>query len=979
MNRTPASRSDSPDPEAGPTARLSILGTTDLRASDGRAVQPGAVQPKRLVLLAYLALAPAPGYVRRDTLIALFWPELATEQARHALRQSLHYLRSGLGREVIRARGDTEIAIDPAHLWCDARAFEARVAAHDPAGAVALYHGELLDGVFVADAAPELEQWLDAERLRFRRSAASASAELSANADAAGDPGTAIAWARRAASLDPDDERILRVLVELLDRHGDRAGALRAYAAFEQRLREEYDTAPSAQTRALRARLSQDVPQPAVPVIPQSAGPVTPEPATPLPSTSPAGDQATRTTGPRRSLALAAIGVVAIAALAIAFIAGGRRAPASGRELLAVGIISIDSSGATALDPNVLTLRSLITADLSQLDGIAVLSEGRLYEMVARARGSMDARDHVLDAARRSGATELLDGVLRVRPGLYRLELQRVELASGTVRGALVIEGSRIGDVVAQATSRIADAFRLAPPARSLGALTSQSPLARRSYELGVRAMYAGDRTAALRHFSAALEVDPNFFAAAYYALAATSLAGLGETLRRQVESAAAAADSAPERERLQIRTLWASLSNDPRTLAYAESLASRYPAEPEGRYHLGYALVHAGDFPSAIDQLRAAIAADSALLASALSGEAPCRACLAMQLVAQTYIFMDSMDAAHRWIDAWSAAGGNPTNVFGFRAVAHDLSGNRAAALAVLDSMPATARAEFAPDFLIESAIRAGEFEEAARRIAGHLASDDSHERRIGLWWDVIYHHTRGRLREAAAAADRFCAASTSPPDDCAQIRASALVSVGRFDEAASGLVRRLSLPESDAPGAVGLHARRRTWLLTHLAQVHAARGDTAALARIADSAASAGRRSAYGRDRRLHHHIRGLLYSIRGAHVQAAESFRVAEYAPTYSLTQTRYGWGASLLALRRANEAATVLDPLLRRTLTSVGSYFSQAEVHFLLARALAEAGRHQEAREHLAWVSHAWEGADPALQERLDSLRRALPPP
>ena len=957
-----ASRSDSPP------ARLAILGASDLRASDGRAVQAGAAQPKRLVLLAYLALAPAAGYVRRDTLVALFWPDLPTEQARHALRQSLHYLRTSLGREVLLSRGDTEIAVDPARLWCDARAFE-QVLAADTAGAMALYRGELLDGVFVADAAPELEQWLDAERLRFRRLAAKGATELSSKADASGEAAAAIGWARRAASLDPDDERILRVLVELLDRHGDRAGALRAYAGFEQRLREEYDTAPSAQTRALRARLSENAPQPGPPLLPEPTGP---RPPTPLEI-----DPAPPATRRARSLAIAGIGLVAIVALTIAFIAG-RRTPPSGRELLAVGTITIDSSGAASLDPNVLTLRSLITADLSQLDGIAVLSEGRLYEMVARARGSMDARDHVLAAARRAGATEVIDGVLRVRLGLYRLELQRVELASGTVRGALEIEGSRIGDIVAQATSRIADAYRLDPPARSLGALTSQSPLARRSYELGMRALYAGDGATALRHFSSALEVDPKFFAAAYYALYTTSLTGLSDTLRRQVESAAAAADSAPERERLQIRTLWASLSNDPRTLAYAESLASRYPAEPEGRYHLGLALAHAGEFSSAIDQLRTAIASDSSMLASALSGQAPCRACQAMQLVAQAYIAMDSMAAAHRWIDTWGAAGGAPASVLGYRAVAHDLSGNREAARAIVrDSMPADARASFAPAFLVESAIRAGDFVEAARLIANDLPSDDRVRRHNGLWWDVIYHHTRGRLREAVAAADRFCAAAESSRDDCAMIRASVLVPVGRLAEARIGLERRLHIPEPDPPPVPGQSARRRAWLLAHLAHVRAAARDTAGLARLADSVAVIGRRSAYGRDRRIHYHVRGLLYVIRGAHLQAAESFRMAEHAPTLNLGQTRHAWAASLLALGRSAEAARVLDPLLRRTLNSVGSYFSQTEVHLLLGRALAESGRTEEAMEHLAWVERAWDGADPELLERLAAVQRLLP--
>src|SRR5690606_28525418 len=164
---------------------------------------------------------------------------------------------------------------------------------------------------------------------------------------------------------------------------------------------------------------------------------------------------------------------------------GGRQTPGSGREILAVGPIAIDSSAVSALDADARTLRALLTADLSQLDGLAVLSEGRLYEMVSRMRGSMDARDHLIAAARRAGATELLDGALEVRPGRYRLELQRVELATGTVRGTLVIESNRIRDVVAQATSRVADAHHLPPPARLLTSLTSESPLARQSYERG--------------------------------------------------------------------------------------------------------------------------------------------------------------------------------------------------------------------------------------------------------------------------------------------------------------------------------------------------------------------------------------------------------------------------------------------------------------------------------------------------------------
>jgi DNA-binding SARP family transcriptional activator len=954
------------------SARLSILGTTDLRAADGRAVQAGAIQPKRLVLLAHLALASADGYVRRDTLLALFWPDLPSEQARHALRQSLHYLRTGLGRDVIRNRGDTEVGVDPERLWCDAREFEDRMAARDAAGAMALYRGSLLDGVFITDAAPELEQWLDAERLRFRRLAASGAAGLATAADAAGDAGAAIAWARRAAAFDPDDERAVRALVELLDRHGDRAGALRAYGEFEQRLRDEFGTAPSPQSRALRERLGVEPAPSAMPAAPTAPEATAPPSAAAAPvGAAPVGAARSRT---GRRIAAAAAALLAITVFVLAFTARGRE-PHAVREVLAVGRIAIDSAGTPVRDADAHTLRALFAAELSQLGGAAVLSEGRLYELVARARGSMDARDHVLDAARRAGATELLDGVLLARPAGYRLELQRIDLASGTVRGTLAIEGSRIRDIVIQATSRIADAHRLPPPSRMLAALTSESPLARRSYERGMRALYAGDRSGAMRHFSAALERDPKFFAAAYYALGVTPLAELGDTLRRRIARAAAAADSAPERERLQIRAQWAILVNDPGAVAYAESLANRYPAEPEGRYHLGHALVHGGDFLGAVEILKAAIASDSTMLDAALTGQAPCRVCHAMRLVAQTYIFMDSMEAAYRWVGAWrEASGGDMGEVVGFRAVLHDLTGRRDEALAaVRDSMRPMEAAVLSVSFLVESALRAGDFAEASRLIERDLASGDGERRRNGLWWDVIYRHSRGRLREAVAAADRFCAAKDSPPDDCAMIRASVLVPLGRYREAAAGIEQRLRVREPDSAFMPGQSARRRTWLMAHLAEVRAAARDTAGLARLADSVASMGRRSAYGRDRRLHHHVRGLLYAIRGTHAQAAESFRMGEYAPTYSLGQTRYGWARSLLALGRPDDAAGVLDPLRRRVLTSVGSYFSQAEVHFLLAQALGEAGRAEAAREHLEWAERAWDGADPSFRQRLAAAR------
>jgi DNA-binding SARP family transcriptional activator len=64
-------------------------------------------------------------------------------------------------------------------------------------------------------------------------------------------------WARRAVRYTGDDERVLRRAVQMLERLGDRAGALRLYDDFARQLRRSLDVEPSAETRALIASLKQ--------------------------------------------------------------------------------------------------------------------------------------------------------------------------------------------------------------------------------------------------------------------------------------------------------------------------------------------------------------------------------------------------------------------------------------------------------------------------------------------------------------------------------------------------------------------------------------------------------------------------------------------------------------------------------------------------------------------------------------------------
>src|SRR5438034_7148659 len=96
-------------PRAPPRPRmieLRMLGRLSLTAADGREVHTLLGQPRRFALLAYLAAATPPGFHRRDSLLALFWPELDQEHARTALRQALRVLRAALGAEAVASRGD---------------------------------------------------------------------------------------------------------------------------------------------------------------------------------------------------------------------------------------------------------------------------------------------------------------------------------------------------------------------------------------------------------------------------------------------------------------------------------------------------------------------------------------------------------------------------------------------------------------------------------------------------------------------------------------------------------------------------------------------------------------------------------------------------------------------------------------------------------------------------------------------------------
>src|SRR5256885_12493363 len=122
--------------------KLRCLGSIDLLTTTQVPATRVIAQPKRFALLAYLTLATPRGFHRRDTLIALFWPESDDEHARSGLRIGLSFLRRELGDDVIITRGD-DVAVNQDALRPDVTDFESALDAGALEKALSLYHGDL--------------------------------------------------------------------------------------------------------------------------------------------------------------------------------------------------------------------------------------------------------------------------------------------------------------------------------------------------------------------------------------------------------------------------------------------------------------------------------------------------------------------------------------------------------------------------------------------------------------------------------------------------------------------------------------------------------------------------------------------------------------------------------------------------------------------------------------------------------------------
>ena len=427
--------------------RLHTLGTVDLTGRDGRPMEAVLARPKRLALLVYLAVASPRGFHRRDRLVATFWPEVDGDRARGSLNQAVYVLRRAVGATVLVSRGGEEIGLRDEGLWCDAREFEAALDSGRIEDALALYGGDLLDAFYIPDA-PDFERWLEQERHRLRARASDAAWRLADQLAERGDLPKAAARARWAAALAPTDEAAFRRLLALLDRAGDRAGAVTAYDEFAARLRTEFDLAPSPETEAIVARLRhrdhrlaaarQPGPTPeseTVGALPRSTE-VAPSPA---PSATTIAQRMIETPPGRATRGMrvwrwvaGALAIVALLGLmrqvpgwtADSRAPGGESVtvPVSGATLAVLPFSNLD--GAAGTDYFTDGLAEEILGTLGRVEGLSVVARTSSFALKG-------ARLDVREIGRRLGARYVLEGSVRTRGEHLRITAQLIDATTG--------------------------------------------------------------------------------------------------------------------------------------------------------------------------------------------------------------------------------------------------------------------------------------------------------------------------------------------------------------------------------------------------------------------------------------------------------------------------------------------------------------------------------------------------------------------
>ena len=968
-------------------------------------------RPRPLALLAILAIAGEKG-ASRDGVLGVLWPEAEEERARQSLSQAIYSLKRDLGIDV--AASGARLKLDEQQLSSDVADFKAAVATKNWPAAAALYTGPFLDGFYLADA-PEFERWTESERASLATEGIRAiEIAAKASADAGRREEAAELW-HRLTKVDPANSRAATSYIEALAALGDRSAALAHAKAHVDYLRRELEEEPSRsfQQAVERIREYETREHAAVGVKKPAMGggrsAMGDEPSAMGGGRSAMGAQPEVQLEPKPELQAVTqrpspiahrrsfIAIVTIAAFAIIGwrTAAGHslacfvsRGSCSVSPVLAVGrirdLVAPESVSVSSV------LSEMLATSLGRLTDLQVVANSRMLELTPR--GADTSRAALTDAARRAGATEIIEGELIPLPDRQlRLEVRRVDMARGLVRRGYRISGADRVALFDSLTALVAADFRVQAPNSSLAEVTTRSPIAYRFYDEGLRAYYLADLAAARRLFLSAVREDSNFAMAAFYAWR-ISKGTDGYNEAQLASRAVALASHSSPRDRLLILTHIGAAHADVRAIAAAETLSTNYGRDPE-------ALIAASEVTRdpgrAVEFLNRAIALDSV----AGSGSTACHLCDALSHLTGIYAWADSVDGVERTLKRWHRL--RPNDAVPWMTESDWLIGlgkrdEGEAAIRRFEALGGS-QGSVTMDALVRN-LRLDDLAAVDAACASGLPTADGGVLQLYRWFCSLALRMEGRYREAFAlvregkipksnVARRALVGERDPYlEGALEMEAGRpLVAANLFAgirppggaAGGSGDTRDAARAAADSVNAPdGLRARSLTWALTLSATAAVAGGDTLRARRLVDSIENVGKRSPFPRDPLLHHFVRGLLHSRAHQDEAAFREFRAAIHSPTFGYTRINYELGETALALKRPREAIPLLQGALRGGIEGSGFYVTRTELHEMLARLFDANQQRDSAAAHYAVVERVWRGADPFLRARYEAARQRI---
>ena len=581
--------------------RLRLLGRANLERDSGSPDGP-ASRPRPLALLALLAAAGPVG-LSRDKCLVYLWPESDTRRARNSLHQTLHAIRTDLEPDAVDSGPPLTLGQD--RFTVDLWEFDAALARGDLDTAIALYAGPFLDGFALGDL-PELEEWIEAERLQISRRYATALEGSARQAAERGDHLHAVHQWRVRAQLDPLSAPPALGLMRSLVAAGDRESALASGHAYTELVRRELgcDPDPSIADFIATIRKPDQTPR-SIPAFASRGADDAEMSRHPGAAQSPAlpdEEQLERTSARarRRLWGARVAAVLSLAMLAASITLNGKRFPGTPKrspEVIAVFPFTVSGGPESQYLANGLV--DLLSTSLDGAGSLRGADPRALLAWLESRQMKSPAPSEASAVAARFGAGRYVLGSvagsgtrLRLVASLYQHDRPDSALASAVAEG----DASELFRLVDELTSQLLAAALPEPRHRlvRVAATTTSSLPALKNYLAGEQDLRAGRYIEAAAAFQRALLMDSSF-ALAWYRLAITAdWLGRDSLARSAGEAAVQHSTRLSEHDALLVNAAFAARQGN---LAAAERLYRQivvdYPDDLEAWLQLGEVLFH--------------------------------------------------------------------------------------------------------------------------------------------------------------------------------------------------------------------------------------------------------------------------------------------------------------------------------------------------------------------------------------------------